>query len=41
MEMARKYSEKRRRTTLAIAKLDAATGSAQKGIQERDGNERS
>jgi len=41
MEMARKYSEKRRRTTLAIAKLDAATGSAQKGIQERDGNDRS
>jgi integrase len=41
MEMARKYSEKRRRATLAIAKLDAATKFRRKRTTERDGNDRS
>lgn len=41
MEMARKYSEKRRRSTLAIAKLDAATKHQRRRKDERGGTDRS
>jgi integrase len=40
MAMTRKYSEKRRRTTLSIATLDAATARQHTRKTERDGNDR-
>jgi integrase len=41
MAMALKYSEKRRRSTLSIARLDAATARQNSRRTERDGNDRS